>query len=193
MYASVNDLPNVVRSAMEIVGYHRKDIEVKFVDETTFASAYGKGYCAYLVSMNLATGVKSAVSYGSWGGSNPFESKAIDDCDESLPIPINCAVLSGNQGGGRPVSGILYVSTANAASLLPSKEETTEREEIILAIMKGLKASYRKEEYNRQGLEVTEQTFSELQAKGLVKINRAGSVSLTTKGKNHANKHGRFF
>lgn len=192
MYASVSDLPKVVRSAMGIVGYHRKDVEVKFVDETTFWRSYGNGYRAYLVSMNLSTGEIGSVQYGSWGGSNPFTTKAIDDCDETIPIPADCAVLSGNQGGNRPVSATLYVSTSNAASLLPSKEDITKREEIILAIMKGLKACARKEAYARHDLNVTEQTFSELQAKGLVKINKAGSVSLTTKGKNHANKHGLF-
>jgi len=185
MYVETNKLPRTIQNALNIVNYNKKDIEVCLKTSYSFGrNCYGKGYRAFLISLNLETNQISPPKYGSWGGENPFETKQIDVNDEEIAIPVNCCVISGNQGN--KTYGRLYVNPENAVSLLPEKTELSEKDVNILSIMKRYKASYRKEEYRRNNLEVTQEDLNRLKDLGLVKINKAGAVSITTAGKNHA-------
>jgi hypothetical protein len=71
------------------------------------------------------------------------------------------------------------------APLLPAKVDLTERQLAILTIINGLKSSARAEYYTRlAGGGPTAAEFGALEGLGMVKINKVGSVSITTDGKN---------
>jgi hypothetical protein len=54
--------------------------------------------------MNLENG-KHEITYGSWGGSNPYETKAVDHDSKKRKIPRNGVIILGSEGGGYPVRG----------------------------------------------------------------------------------------
>jgi hypothetical protein len=176
-------LPPSVQEALKSVGYFCQDIDTTPTEKVNPYSVSGQGSRSFFIVLSLDGSVPPITSFGSWGGANPFEAKR-DDLDTlEYNIPLGGAVIKGSKGDR--VFATLYVNPQNVAPLLPIKTDLSPRQVKILTIIRGIKSAYRKEWYQTTfGGQPSPEEFATLQAKGLVKINKAGSISLTTEGKN---------
>lgn len=182
LHVKTRELPAPVQAALREVGYKRPDIGVEARDSIVMSDSGGAGYRAFAIVINLETG-KYKIEYGSWGGANMFTRNAVDSDDKSYPIPPNGAVVTGEEGGGQPVSASVYVSPQTLVPMLPSGAELTDREKSIMRLM-SYTSAYRKQEMERQGIEPAE--VDALVSRGLLKRSKAGAVSVTLAGKNAA-------
>jgi hypothetical protein len=186
----VKELPPVLQRALASVGYGRKNIDVKPAERASMGGLSGDGYQAFAMIVNLETG-EYVTEWGSWGGPNMFNPQnAVDNDRKDYPIPVNGAVITGLQGGGRPVYATIRVNPAALAPLLPAKAELSERQRVILGIVRGTKGgAYRIEALKEYG--VTTAEIDTLVAGGFMKRNKAGAISMTTAGENEAMTGGR--
>jgi hypothetical protein len=189
VYISVKELPQSLLSNLRSIGYRKADIELVVEERFDAPMAYGAGHQAQVLVVNLATG-QSTGTRGSWGGSNPFEKRAIDVPDVSSPLPPGFAALtSGMRGHWR-----LHLNPANAVRWLEGAAEVTPREQWILGVFAGFKPRGRRDEFERYRYDYGDagppgdDEMKSLIARGYIKQNRAGATSLTTLGKNNAGK-----
>lgn len=185
-YASVSDLPQVVRDALRFVGYGRTDIAVEVKTSVQLSGSAGKGRRSFAAIVNLSSKRYEVVT-GSWGGQNMFDrTNAVDNDDRTYPLPSNGLAIVGAQGGGQPVWAHIYAPAALTARILPAKgPDVTPTEARILGCFKSLKSGpYRQDALKRHGC--TEATLDSLAARGLLKRSRNGATQITTAGKNVA-------
>jgi hypothetical protein len=156
-------------------------VAVEPAETFRLAGGFGNGYRGFAVAINMGTGETRGL-YGSWGGGNPFERKQVDNDDRAHPIPVNGAAFVGQEGGGRPVSGKLYVRPDQVVALLPAADPVSDRERSLLAIFGGIKGGYRREYL--AAAKATEAELDALVARGFLARNKAGATSITTAGKN---------
>lgn len=192
LYVDVVALPATLQRALASVGYGRKNISVEASETYSPLVAGGDGYRGFCVAVNLATG-ETRGSRGSWGGANAFSpGNAVDLDSGEHPLAPGFAVINGHEGGSRPVWAGLTVHPGDLAPLLPAgAPELSEDEKRALGIIAGFKGGYRADEFRRYGLEYDPAgtLLRGLERKGLVKINRAGGVQVTTAGRNAAPRH----
>lgn len=177
---ATKELPASLQQALKKVGFRRKDIRVCPATSTSVRSSAGDGSRGFTMAVNMATGQMSDVSVGSWGGQNPFKKEPIDWMDKPVNIPTNGAIINGTTGGHGTFATI-YIHPDSLAPLLPGETDITEREKKILSYA-GYKSAYKKEKFLRNN--VTKGEILSLVARGYMKMNKAGSTSLTPKGKN---------
>jgi len=188
-HVETKTLPPTLRRALKSLGYHRKDIGIKTgTTWTPFCTGGGDGYRDFVAAVNLETGDYKRYN-GSWGGANMFNPhNAVDLDQEPKPLPVGSVIVNGSEGGGRPVYATLTVHPENVAKLLPISEEVTEQERTALAVIGGIKGGYRQNEWCYKRLPgsygADNPLIRGLADRGFLKINRAGSISITTKGKN---------
>ena len=189
VYVTVRDLPDSVQRVLRQVKYGRKDIAVAPARTYQMSGASGDGYKAFTAAVNLETG-QYKIEWGSWGGANMFNPRNPVDLDTTpRPIRPNMAVVSGTIGGGRPTWAHIDVHPDNVQKLLGSGDdvEVSLKEKAVLNIIGGIKSSYRKDEFWRKDLgkySLDNPLIESLLAKGMIKANRAGALSITLKGKN---------
>ena len=183
---SIRELPDSIRKALKSLRYGRRDIEV--IPANKFrAGGGGEGNRAVSVTVNIKSGRVIDRQTGSWGGSNMFENREIDQPGEQA-IPNGAAVIAGSMGGrGNFLS--VYVRPNNLDQLLPDEEEDevdlTSEEKEALEIM-GYKSGYRAEYFSRANLGEygkDNPVIQSLADKGLVRLMSNG-ITTTTKGKN---------
>lgn len=189
-HVAVRDLPRSLQKALRTVGYRRKDIRVE--PDTTYSPSEGSagftGSRGFIVVVNMQTG-QMKHEKGSWGGATPFERKQVDVDRKNYPIPNNGAVIVG-ESGGRGTFAKIKVHPNNLAKMLPEGEDVklTPEENKALNILGGLKSGYRAQSFERYNLgpyDVRSNPLLQgLLKKGLIKANRAGAMSITTKGRN---------
>ena len=182
----VADLPAPLRTALASVGYGRADVAIEARDKICLSEAVsGEGMRRFAVVVNLATGAYRE-EWGSWGGANMFEARAVDKDLTEYVIPPDGAVILGHSGGGRPVAAEISVAPATLAPMLPSRITLSGPERLVLAAYVGLKSFARKDAMRRAGLAEHEIIIAteELAARGFLKIARNGSSQITTTGKN---------
>jgi len=185
MYIAVKSLPSVLQLVLKNCGYAKKDIEVYIKESESIFFGGGDGYKGFAVLVNMSTGETKRFD-GSWGGSNMFSpNNVVDTLDKNHVIPENGAIIRGFTGGS---SGITHctitIQPKNVvAGLLADKPELTEVEAKILGIMSAYKPAYRK-----PYLAGNESVIESLIARGFIVRNKAGSLSLSTQGKNAAPK-----
>ncbi|KPK27036.1 MAG: hypothetical protein AMK69_11035 [Nitrospira bacterium SG8_3] len=183
MHVRTKELPDCLQRALDSVSYHRKDVSVEGKTETQINVFSGEGAKAFAIILNLGTGERKTI-WGSWGGANMFNPHNQVDLDgSSHKIPINGAVILGSIG--HSTWATIVVHPENIQKLLPAPEETTELEKGILSIYQGIISSYRKQELARIG--ATVEMVDTLVGRKLLKRNKAGSVQITTEGKNAIN------
>lgn len=182
MYGIVRDLPDVLKSALKSVGYNKKDIAIKAAEKVSIQDFGETGCRSFVVLVDLSSS-EFTINYGSWGGPNPFVKDNSVDLDSRYhQLPENGAVITGSEGGGRPVSSSITLHPNNLVKFLPVKQELTGKEKAILYAYRSLKSgSYRQEELQR--LQVTECELDLLVSKGLLKRDKRG-IQITTDGKN---------
>jgi hypothetical protein len=182
-------LPESVLKLLKEVGFNKKDIVVKAVETVCLMQAGGDGRRSFVGFAMLDGSREPHVYYGSWGGANPFEERAPDLDNSHHNMILGSATLLGYEGGGHPTHATLYVHPDNIVPLLPAKTELSDRLCGILGQWTSYTSAGRKDEWNRSPeSKPTDDELELLIAKGLLKRNSAGAVSITTEGKNYA-KH----
>jgi hypothetical protein len=184
MHVEVKTLVPAVQSALKSVRYGGRDIQVITADKVSPLVAGGDGQRGFVTIINLDTG-KSESRRGSWGGANMFNpDNAVDLDREQFTIPANGVVIKGTTGYPRTFATLYTTATGN---LLPAGTDDTEvlTDEELQALychysIKG--GQYRRDELSRR--HVMASTVDSLVDRGYLKRNRAGAVSITTKGKN---------
>ena len=76
LYVQTRELPPSLQSALQSVGYGRRDIAVYAAETTSVACAGGQGQRGFVLLVNLATGSRES-HQGSWGGPNMFNPQII--------------------------------------------------------------------------------------------------------------------
>ena len=188
MYISLTDLPGAIQSALTSYGYRRQDIAVTAAETYSPHVAGGSGQRGFCVCVDVSTGTKEE-RVGSWGGANIFNARNQVDLDTSeYPIPPNCAVITGSRGDKTFASVVVH--PAMMPALLPSADNTvTDADRAWLYILRTFKSAYRKDGARSAGVPwPNADRLAFLQGKGLIKVNKAGSVRITTDGKNAADK-----
>lgn len=185
MHIKISDLPQHLQNALNALGYRRADISVEGKDKVTLLDCGSDGRRAFVCIVNLATGERQTTR-GSWGGPNMFSPKnSVDNDQNYYPIPKNGAVIKGLEGG--QVYANVYVAPETIAPMLPAKPEVTDDEQSILYAYSALKSGpYRKEQIDR--VKNSAQVIDGMVTKGWLKRNAAGSVQITTDGKNLVRK-----
>lgn len=186
MYVQVNDLPSSLVSVLKSLGYGKTDIEIDAQEYVSPSLGSGTGLRAFFAMIDLGTG-QVEVKYGSWGGSNMFSPNNQVDNDTSMyNIPPNIVVIRGHEGGGKPVYASVVMRPDMITPFLPlPKDELSPRLQWILDCFATLTSAGRKKEftsYNHIGPSADEITT--LENLGLIKKNKAGSISITTEGRN---------
>ena len=184
MYSLVKDLPETIQSALSSLGYTRADIKLEVAETISPFVGGGDGYRGFCCILDIVTG-KRDTNVGSWGGSNAFSPNNQVDCDiASYTIPSNVAVIKGSSGGCHPVYATITLSPDNIVKALPVVGELNAREKWILYNYKALTSAGRKNEWSRCNDQPSMIELKALEARGFLKINKAGSAQITTAGKN---------
>lgn len=182
MHIETKALPAALRDALESVGYRRESIQLETRDTLPRGIA-GKGSRPFTMAVDLATGERST-QMGSWGGANPF----VDvPADSHAPVPLPPGVVGISGSTGYRCSATLYAPAATLAPLLPAAPEVTPEERKVLAIVGGIKGGARRPYFEVAGLgeySASNPLIAGLASRGLLKVNRAGAIKITTAGRN---------
>jgi hypothetical protein len=197
-YLLVRDLPRSLQAALREVEYGKKDIEVKARETFDPSAAGGSGRRGFVAACKMDDSGTYEIEWGSWGGENPF-TRTVEGYRGDVPIPPEIAFIRGSIGGGHPTNASVYVSPhAMNPALLTAGPEVTPKEAKILAIFKQLKSSYRPEYLDRlqekenelassrERKAATDRAIESLIERGFLSRNKAGSISITTEGRNAA-------
>jgi len=177
IYTLVKELPQSIQSTLSQLGYHKKDISIEAKEQVSIFDAGGDGRRGFYAIVALDGSVAPEVHYGSWGGANMFNPSNRVDTDDSMYTMLpGVAVITGSTG--EKTYAYITIHPDNMVALLPVKVDITDRQKSILSNFIGLKPAYRNK------YPVAE--IDEMVAKGLLKKNKAGAVSVTTEGKNAA-------
>lgn len=183
MYLKINELPVMIQTALNDLGYTKKDIKITVTESVSLQGSAGSGQRDHAVLLNLLTGESKALS-GSWGGANAFnQNNAVDLDSRDHSIPDNGIVIKATQWHG-PLMATVYVSKTNIIPAIKPAQTLSQNELQVLNVIRSYKPAYRKEYLRNIPEDKLTQVYSDLANKGLVKINKIGSVSITTEGKN---------
>lgn len=184
VYVETKTLPDTLQSALASAGHSRPIVPVYVSETSSMSSASGDGMRGFTVLVDIDTG-RSEAHVGSWGGSNPFQSSPVDGDTRSRPLPPNGAVIHGHSGGGKPTYASITIHPSRAAKLLPASNggDLSPRLKTLLMVYRGYNSRGRAEWFERHGTG-TEAEISELAKRGLIKVNKAGSVTVTADGRN---------
>lgn len=183
MHVETKTLSKPILDALASVRYGARDIEVVASSTVSLNSeAAWKGARGFVIAINLETGERIN-RQGSWGGSNMFVRNAVDETDEIYTLPTFGVVITGQTGHPRTLARV-HVHPEQLSRFLPAvAEETTDEEQQALYCYTGIKGGeYRREELRRR--KVKQSTIDDLVERGYLSRNKAGSVQVTTKGKN---------
>ena len=189
MYVQVQELPESLQSFLHTLSYNKKDIAVEVVEKVSPMGAGQDGYREFIGILDLGTGT-SDIKYGSWGGANIFSRENQVDLDTaSYTIPANVVVVKGRHGGNHPTHAVIYLRSDMVAKWLPETASLTPRQQYIVDVLGSFTSAGRKDEFNAYGhIPPSAQEYKALEEMGLIKITKAGAISLTTEGKNAKSK-----
>jgi hypothetical protein len=110
---------------------------------------------------------------------------------ELRELPEGTCLVSGGVFCGKPATITLHFRPENLALLLPSPDATALSAQALsaLRILRSIRGGFRLGEFQRAGLGRyggDNPAVLELVAAGMVTVNKAGSVSITTAGRNRA-------
>ena len=181
MYVNVKELPEVLISMLKKVSYNKKDISIEVSEKVSVYCSGGDGRKGFALIVNMSTNEVKEM-WGSWGGSNIFnQNNSVDLNTTAYLIPENVAVILGSIG--ESTYATISLSPKNILPCLQAPEELTIDEKQVLGIIKSYKPAYRKEYLVGKDL-----IIQSLVDRGYLSKNKAGSVQITTTGKNAAGK-----
>lgn len=185
IHVDVRSFPESITRLLSEVGFNKKDICVRVVEQVSLSQGGGDGRRSFVGFAMLDNSREPRVYYGSWGGANPFENSAVD-CDNTLHNMISgSCVLIGYEGGGHPTHATLYIHPDNVAKMLPEKPSVSERDQLILRAFVSLTSAGRKNEWARYpNSRPSDEELDSLVSRGLLSRNKAGAMAITTAGKN---------
>lgn len=193
IHVETRDLPQTVRDVLKELKYGRRDIPVDVGATFSISNSGGSGQKAFWSIVNLATG-RHHIEWGSWGGSNMFNTRNPVDLDTGLkPLPPGAVVIKGHIGDG-PTYARIIAHPDNVPLLSAPKSESdalTPEEQKALNIIGGIKSGYRADEFRRARLGLygaTNPVIQSLAAKGMISVTGVG-ISITTKGKGSRVQH----
>jgi hypothetical protein len=185
VYVETKTLPETILTALAGAGFKRPTIGVYVREQACMSSPSGEGMRGFTMLLDIDTG-RHETHFGSWGGSNPFTASPVDGDTSMRPLPPNGCVISGHEGGGKPVYATLTIHPSRAAKFLPApKDELSKRLSCLMAVFARFNSRGRAEWFERHG-KATESELAELEAMGFIKRNKAGAVTCTAAGKNIA-------
>lgn len=166
---------------------NRKDVAVSEFRGPVNVNSYWDGgskeeYAIYDLCQRKAYGVPSSHPYF-----DRQENGARCGNLELSELPPNCVLVQGGYFLGKPATIHLYFRPENIAQLLPAPAEPLPEPLSKALNALAYRGEYRREEFRRQQLgdySPTNPLVVELQARGLVSINKAGAVTVTTAGRN---------
>ena len=173
-------LRDLLRSTLE---YGSTDIALEARESVSRMDCGGQGRRAYFAAINLATGQHS-ITWGSWGGANPYAPNPVDLDDSQYPIPAGVVVIKGSIGYPRAFAS-LYALPTTLAPMLPAAPSVSKREAAILGVFNSIKGGYRARYL--EGVATSE--IESLIHRRLLKKNKAGAISITTEGKNASSRN----
>jgi hypothetical protein len=184
LHLLVKSLPQVIQAQLNTHGYQKADIPVRVTDSVRlneYGNA-GKGSRGFTTIINLDT-KEVRTEFGSWGGANPFESRAVDHDETPYALPVNGVVIQGAVGG-YGTFGTLYIPQGSPIEIPKELPVTlTDVEQAALYCHHSIKGGqYRREELRRFG--VPQSVVDSLVERGFLKRNTAGAIQITTLGKN---------
>ena len=183
MYVPVKTLPDCLQSVLKSVGYYGADLKVETAEVFTPTGAYGDGYRALTVALDLNTG-ESKQTTGDYGGGWGItaQDRAAQN-NEQVKIPEGAIFLSVQSGPKVFVTA--YAAPSTFVPYLPKEKiEVSYLEKCVLFAHRAYKSSYRQEYYNEKGISDVGPLIASLAVKGFLKVNKAGSSQITTEGKN---------
>ena len=179
MYILTNQLPESIQTALKLVSYKKKDIQVLVKEQESLICSGGDGIRGFSILVNLSTN-ENQIMRGSWGGANPFNpTNQVDLNDKLYTIPENGAVIKGHEGTG--IYAVVILSPKNIVSNLLTEDSSLSKEEKTVLGYFKYTSSYRK-----SLLEDKKELVNKLIDAGYILKNKAGAMSLTLKGKNVA-------
>lgn len=181
-HCKVSELPNSIQSALKEVGYNKSDISISAKESISLMDSGSDGCRAFYVIIDLSGNNPPKMEYGSWGGANPFTVNRVDLDSNYYAIPNNIAIIQGSEGGNRPVMARITLSPSNMLPALKAAPSLSEEQRKALAAHRGLTSAGRKEFFSRN--KDLAKLIPELIAKGYLKQNKAGAISITTEGLN---------
>jgi hypothetical protein len=187
-------LPSPLQSALTRMGFAKPTVQIQIRDEyaPSWATSPGKGMRGMLAAVNMRNGFAPPVQHGCWGGSNGFTTSAVDDGHDTFQIPPNYAILMGREGGGKPTHARVLMTAATLAQWVPQEQIPTagdlpESQHKALECIRSYRPGYRAGAFDRHNLGAygaSNPFVAALASSGYLKVNRAGSVSVTVRGKN---------
>ena len=184
MFCLTKDLPESIQLALKVRNYNKRDIQVVVKEkESLYCGGGMQGYQSFSDLVNISSG-ECVKNTGSWGGANAYcLDNHVDLNDNYYTIPKDVAVLKGFHGGASGTTHCtITLSPANVLPLLQASKQTEElsKEELnLLGYFRSYKPAYRKPYIDALGKEGIDKLVNE----GYLSRNKAGSLSLTTKGK----------
>jgi hypothetical protein len=106
---------------------------------------------------------------------------------EVRELPEGTCLVQGGTTMGKPATVTVYFRSENLAKLLPPPVALSESARKALGIIRSIRGGYRQDEFSRANLgrySADNQSIVELKDAGLVKVNKAGAISITTNGRN---------
>ena len=186
---AISDFPDMLKKGLKSIGYNGKDIQVITASSASLSGYAFEGNRKYAASIDMSTG-RVDMENGAWGGPTPFNPTKVDALSVKnikLPVPPNKAVVIG-ESGGRGNYARMYVNPKSMNLLIDDGEDhdLSEDERKALEIIASIKGGYRQREFERERIgdySASNPLIQSLEGKDLVKINRKGSIQVTTKGK----------
>lgn len=182
MYVETKSLPSVLRTALKHAGHHCKDIEIETTESISPQSWGDDGSRGFFGAVDLVTG-HTETQLGSWGGPNMFAAPRVDVDRDRYQIPKNVVCIQG-QVGGRVYLG-LYCRPEQLQKLLPPQDSVDLSgiaHQALYCFREFKGGQYRRNELKRRN--VRESDVDDLVTTGHLKRSKAGSIQVTTKGKN---------
>ena len=184
IYVELVSLPDGLQKALKALGYRKRDIGAQAGTSFTWGVAGGSGKRGLVALIDVDSGRVLDSELGSWGGPSGFGKSRVDDLNSKQTLQEGQAAFSGYDDGSY---GSLTLHPGYFG-LLQDKNKPTELspdEKKALEFL-GYTSSYRKQEFEREGLGVygpRNPLVLSLIEKGLVEAKGAG-LRLTTKGRN---------
>jgi hypothetical protein len=190
IYIETKSLPDPIALTLRSLGFKRPTIAIYASEKAYIGDCGEQGRRGFAVLLNLETG-ETKHFQGSWGGSNMFSpTNAVDLDHNSHALPANGCVINGSEGY-KGTRASVTVHPSRIAPLLPAStgDGITPRQALLLSVYAGLNSRGRREYFDRHGIDSTP-TLAELeamQARGWIKVSKAGAVSVTPAGRNMRN------